>query len=270
MLNIPYKFICGLLLVFLISGCTSFTVVRSETNSDPFEPFNRGVFAFNDGVDKTMLKPVAEIYDTLIPDSVDKGITNFFNNLDDIIVIANDLLQFKFKQAGSDTGRFLVNSTIGIIGFIDVATKMGLDKHHEDFGQTLGYWGIKSGPYLVLPLFGPSSVRDTFGLGADVFLDPRFYYAGVGGVTEANHVLASEAVKQLDVRADLLSSERVLQAAALDKYSYLRDAYFARREYLIYDGNPPLLEDNFEIEDDVDDSFLEDDLLLEEEFEVDR
>jgi phospholipid-binding lipoprotein MlaA len=228
-----YKLLLGqLLLLWVVSGCATTTTA----NPDPFESFNRAVFAFNDGLDKTMVKPLAKVYQTIVPPPVDKGVSNFFSNLDDVVVIANDLLQFKFKQAASDTGRVLLNSTVGLLGFVDVASKFNLPKHDEDFGQTLGYWGIGSGPYLVLPILGPSSGRDALGQGADAFLDPLSYYAGSDFDVEA---LAPYAVKGIDGRADLLEAEKILDEAALDKYSYMRDAYLARREYLVYDGNPP-------------------------------
>ena len=246
------KYILGILLVsWIMTGCATPTTHEA----DPFENFNRGVFAVNDGIDKIVLKPVAETYTTLVPESVDTGITNFFSNINDVIVVANDLLQLKFKQAAADTGRVVLNSTVGLLGFFDVASEFGLPKHLEDFGQTLGYWGVGDGPYLVLPFLGPSSVRDTVGLGADIFLDPRYY---VGGSREARVIFASEAVNKVDMRADLMDMEEVLNVAALDKYSYLRDAYLARRNYLVYDENPPLDEDDDDIFGDDDDDESED------------
>jgi len=239
-----YKSVLGLLLLSgLISGCAT-----TADNPDPFEKFNRGVYAFNDGIDKVVLKPVAETYKAITPEPVDKGVTNFFSNLDDVIVVANDLLQLKFKQAASDAGRLLLNSTVGLLGFVDVASEFYLPKHEEDFGQTLGYWGIGSGPYLVLPFLGPSSVRDTVGRGADFFLDPRTYATG----EKVRYVIiGTGGVKAIDTRADLFGAEKILDAAALDKYSYIRDAYLARRNYLVYDGDPPQ-------DDDDDDDFFDD------------
>lgn len=230
-------------------GCAS-----NPHNADPLEKFNRNVFAFNDSVDQAMLKPIAKGYKAITPAPIDKGITNFFNNLNDVTVIGNDLLQFKFKQATADIGRLLLNSTIGIVGFIDVATKLGLPKHEEDFGQTLGYWGLKSGPYIVLPFFGPSSVRDMFGKGVDIFLDPRVYYAHSQGGNAREFVISTNVISATDTRADLLDIEKILQTAALDKYSYIRYAYLARRQYLVYDGNLPQQEqliDEDELFDDL-------------------
>ena len=251
-----------LMMTWILTGCAT----NPSHEADPFETFNRGVFAINDGIDKIVLKPIAETYTTLVPNPIDVGVTNFFSNINDIIVVANDLLQLKFKQAISDTSRFAINSTVGLLGFIDVASNFDFPKHSEDFGQTLGFWGLGKGPYLVLPLLGPSSVRDTMGLGADSFLDPRFYVTGSNGVTRA--MWASEGINKVDLRADLLAGEEVLDVAALDKYSYLRDAYLARREYLVYDENPPLSEEEEDIFDDEEEG-EDDEETLEEEINND-
>jgi phospholipid-binding lipoprotein MlaA len=235
-----------------VCGCAS-----GPHHQDPLEKFNRNVFAFNDSVDQAMLRPIAKGYKAVTPAPVDKGITNFFNNLNDVVVVGNDLLQFKLKQTAVDIGRLLINSTIGIVGFIDVATKLGLPKHEEDFGQTLGYWGLKSGPYIVLPFFGPSSVRDMFGRGVDIFLDPRVYYAHYQGGSAREFVISTNVISATDTRADLLDIEKILQTAALDKYSYIRDAYLARRQYLVYDGNLPQQEqliDEDELFDDLEEN----------------
>ena len=242
------QFLCIFLLslVGLLSGCAS----NPSHRADPLENFNRGVFAFNDGVDKILLKPVAESYAAITPEPVDKGITNFFSNLNDIIVLANDLLQLKLRQAASDTGRLVLNSTVGLLGFMDVATSLGMPKHEEDFGQTLGYWGIESGPYLVLPFFGPSTLRDTIGRGVDIIFDPRVYYANAAGEESTNFVIGANTIETIDFRSDLSETERILQAAALDHYSYIRDAYLARRQYLVYDGNPPEEESEKEVFDE--------------------
>ena len=254
---IYYKSVLGLLLLsWLVSGCAT----TANNDVDPLEKFNRGVFAFNEGVDKVVVKPVAKTYKAIVPDPVDQGVTNFFSNIGDIVVVANDLLQFKFKQAASDAGRFFLNSTVGLLGFVDVASELGLPKHNEDFGQTLGYWGVDSGPYLVLPVLGPSSARDAFGWGADSFLDPLFYATGSPSIIDPAY-LGPYAVKGVDTRADLLGAEKILGIAALDKYSYIRDAYLARREYLVYDGEPPESDEDdlFDDDDDDDDDDGDDD-----------
>jgi phospholipid-binding lipoprotein MlaA len=200
-----------------------------------------------------MIKPVAVFYKEVVPTRVDKGVTNFVSNLDDVFVVANDLFQFKFKQATSDTARFLLNSSIGVLGLFDVATKMGFEKHYEDFGQTLGYWGIGSGPYIMLPIFGPSSVRDTIGWAGDILLSPDYYYGNSSNKSAGYIISTSTAVEIVDKRADLLGIEKVIQTAALDKYSYIRDAYLAQRQYLVYDGKPPEEEAVFEEDDIFDD-----------------
>lgn len=217
----------ALILVGALSGC-------AHTNPrDPFESFNRGVYAFNDALDTAIIKPVATGYTAALPQLMRTGISNFFSNLNDITVILNGVLQLKITQAVSDTGRFLINSTIGLLGFVDVATHLGLEKHNEDFGQTLGYWGIGSGPYLVLPFIGPSSVRDGIGFWIDYLIDPVW--------RENNIRLRNSlvAVRFIDRRAQFLDSEKLIDTAAIDRYSFLRDAYLQRRRNLVYDGNPP-------------------------------
>jgi len=216
-----------LVVVGAVSGC-------AHTNPrDPLEQFNRGVYVFNDTLDNIVLKPVATGYRTVTPQFVRTGVRNFFSNLDDITVVINSLLQFKIPQALSDTGRFVLNSTVGLLGFIDVATHLGLEKHNEDFGQTLGYWGIGSGPYLVLPFLGPSSFRDGIGRFFDAYTDVVWY---IDHIRTRNILLGTRVVSN---REALLDSEKILDAAALDRYSFIRDAYLQRRRNLVYDGNPP-------------------------------
>lgn len=230
-------------LAWFVSGCST---VPME-NPDPFEKINRGVFAFNKAVDNAILKPISKGYQKVTPEPINQGITNFFGNIGDITVIANDLLQLKLKQAASDSGRFLLNSTFGLFGFIDLASKFDIPKHDEDFGQTLGYWGVNSGPYIMLPLLGPSSGRDALGSGVDIFLDPRFYYTGSPkGMSSDDVIWGSGAISTIDMRADLLGAEKALDKASMDEYAYLRNAYLARRNYLVYDGNPPVEEDAIE------------------------
>lgn len=221
----------------LLTACAT-TQQHSETN-DPLEGYNRVIYSFNDTVDKAVTKPIAQGYNYVMPDPVNKGISNFFSNLDDITVIINDLLQFKFSQALDDTGRFLLNSTVGVVGLIDVASSHGLEKNNEDFGQTLGAWGVDTGPYIVWPFIGPSNMRDTVGLVGDYYTDPVTY---VEGPDARNPFLITRIV---DKRANLLKAEKVLNEAAIDEYSYVRDAYLQRRENLVYDGNPP--EDDFDV-----------------------
>ena len=224
-------FMCVLSGLFA-AGCASTHVTTDP--KDPFEGYNRVVYSFNQHFDDAVAKPVAKTYKKITPVWVDAGITNFFSNLGDVIIVANDLLQLKLIQTTTDTARLFFNTTIGVFGFIDVASHMDLPKHNEDFGQTLGYWGVPPGPYFVLPFLGPSTIRDTVGLGTDYFeFDPVFHKA-TSAARNSMYV-----VDFIDTRADLLSASRLLKAAALDPYTYTREAYFQRRRYYIYDGNPP-------------------------------
>lgn len=226
-----------LVMVVVLGACASTQQNERVARIDPLEPMNRTVFTFNENLDQYVVKPAAEAYKFVLPDTVRRGVTNFFSNIGDIFVAANNLLQAKPKEAASDIGRFLVNSTIGILGFFDVATDLGLDKHSEDFGQTLGVWGLSDGPYVVLPLFGPSTIRDTVGLAVDLKTD---------FVLNTNQLNSDErigvtAVRVLDKRANLLDAGQLLEDAAFDKYSFLRDSYLQRRRNQVYDGDPPSL-----------------------------
>lgn len=222
------------LLLLLLAGCAS-TQGPAEPH-DPFESYNRAMYAFNQAFDDTVAKPVATAYQEITPTWMDKGITNFFSNLDDAVVLFNDLLQFKFAQAASDAARITFNTTIGLLGFFDVASHMDLPKHREDFGQTLGYWGMSPGPYFVLPFLGPSTIRDSVGLASDYTLfDPV-----TKRVDNRNVRYGMLTVDFVDTRADLLQATRLLEEAALDPYIYTREAYLQRRRYYVYDGNPPM------------------------------
>lgn len=212
----------------MLAGCAT-----SGNPKDPAEGFNRAMFAFNEGVDTVLLKPVAKGYDAVLPAPVRSGVTNFFGNIADLFIGVNNLLQGKPLEGFSDFGRVLVNSTIGILGLFDVASEMGMEKHEEDFGQTFGRWGVGDGAYVVLPFFGPRTVRDTVGLVLDVAADP---VANIDDVSTRNSLLA---LRIIDTRADLLPADKVIEEAALDKYAYVRDGYLQRRRSLIHDGNPP-------------------------------
>lgn len=230
-----------------MTGCASVPERPPEVAPDPFEGFNRAIYRFNDAFDRALLKPVAETYQETLPKPVNRGISNFFGNLGDVVVLVNDLLQFKLAQAASDLGRITFNTTAGLAGFIDVATPMGFAKHDEDFGQTLGYWGVGSGPYLVLPFLGPSTVRDAAGRIPDGYVYPTYRLSDDAARWG---LIGLEAV---DTRAGLLRASRVLEEAALDPYAFTRDAYLQRRRNLIYDGNPP----QPELDPFLDDSFLD-------------
>lgn len=223
--------------VMLMTGCA--TTNQSAGVNDPLERYNRAMYSFNDAVDTAVIKPVAKGYDFVVPDPISHGVSNFFSNLNDITVIINDLLQGKFYQAYRDTYRFVLNSTVGVAGVFDVAGLNGFTKNNEDFGQTLGVWGAEPGAYVVLPFFGPRNVRDSFGLVGDMFTDPVMYVEG----DDAR--LAIVGTRVIDTRANLLKAEKVLDEAATDEYSYIRDAYMQRRQHLVYDGNPP--EDDFDV-----------------------
>jgi len=224
-----------LILIFnlvLLSACAS--VPNGPTEGDPFESYNRAMFSFNDGLDEYFLRPVAEGYDAILPGPVKTGVSNFFSNIGDVFVIINDLLQFKFRQAAEDTTRFFINSTIGLFGLIDVATPAGLPKNNEDFGQTLASWGVAEGPYIVLPFFGSQTLRSTAGLAVETTYDPIY------DIKQKDTRYATIALRAVDTRHKLLGASRVAEQAALDKYSFIRDAYLQHRKNLIYDGNPPV------------------------------
>lgn len=212
----------------MIAGCAT-----SGNPKDPIEGFNRAMFSFNETVDKAVIKPVAQGYDAVTPQPVQTGVTNFFANIADVWIGFNNLVQGKPGQALSDVGRVLINTTIGIVGLFDVATGMGLEKHEEDFGQTLGRWGVGDGAYVVLPIIGPRTLRDTGGFLVDVWVDPVANHEPV----DVRNV--SLALRAIDDRASFLKAESAIEAAALDKYAYVRDAYLQRRRSLIHDGNVP-------------------------------
>jgi len=222
--------VLGLGLALALGGCAS---VPHKTPGDPLESVNRAVYEFNDVADRYVAKPVAKVYDKVLPGFVKTGIRNFFNNIDDVFVVANDLLQGKGTQAARDTARLLANSVFGVFGLIDVASPRGLYKNNEDFGQTLGVWGVGGGPYLVLPFLGPSNLRDLAGFA--VFTQADLIWR-IDRIPVRNSLVG---VRTVEARARLLPAEGLLQEAAMDRYSFLRDAYLQRRLSLIHDGNPP-------------------------------
>jgi phospholipid-binding lipoprotein MlaA len=229
----------GLLAVALLGGCAT----TANNPRDPLEPVNRAVYSFNDAIDTAFLKPVAQVYEAVLPQVVRTGVTNFFNNIYDIRNALNDLLQGKFANTATDVGRIAINTTVGIVGLFDVATEAGLEHHNEDFGQTLGWWGLPDGAYLQIPFFGPSNVRDAVGLVVDVKTDP-VWWIWRDHIPTRNSLWALSIVS---LRANLLDSTKILQEAALDEYEFQRDAYLQRRRSLVYDGSPP--EDKDEIPD---------------------
>ncbi len=230
------------ILLFLLLPATA-----QEPNPDPWEGFNRKMFAFNETMDKHLLKPAAQGYRAITPKPVDRSLGNFFSNFGDIKVLISDLAQLKLAQAASDTGRILVNTTLGFFGFFDVATRLGMPKHQEDFGQVLGYWGVGSGPYLMLPFLGPSTVRDisgtlveyNYGVTLSALGENEWEGWGIVGVYG------------LQVRARLLDMEGMISG---DRYTFIRSFYLQNREFLVRDGK---IKDDFgdeEWEDDSEDS----------------
>lgn len=213
--------------VFL-AGCAT-----SGNPKDPIEGFNRAMYSVHDGIDTVIMKPVATGYDAVLPSPVRTGVTNFFSNIGDVMISVNNLLQGKVNDAISDFGRVAINTTVGIFGILDIATDAGIPKHDEDFGQTFGRWGVNEGAYVFIPVLGPRTARDTVGVAVDLWADPLNQ---INDVAVRNSLWALRAV---DTRANLLPADKVIEEAALDKYSYIRDAYLQNRRNLVYDGNPP-------------------------------
>ncbi len=223
------RLLLALLLAALAAGCAT----TGSDPRDPWEGLNRKTFAFNDKLDQVVLKPLAQGYEKVVPVPARTGISNFFSNLEDVGTSLNNLAQGKFEEGVNDFGRVLLNSTFGLGGLVDIATPAGMEKHYEDFGQTLGWWGVQSGPYVVIPLLGPSTARDA----PAKVVDPAWYwprlldndplYWGLWGLDKVR------------TRASLLQAEGVLDQAALDRYTFIRDAWLQRRRSQVYDGHPP-------------------------------
>lgn len=236
-------FSVNIVLIIVLSGCAS---TQSTDVRDPWESWNRKIHVFNDTVDDYAMKPVAKGYRWIMPSFADRAVSNVFSNIDDIGVTINDLLQAKFTQSGMDGARFIVNTTAGIAGLIDVASMINLPKHKEDFGQTLGYWGVPTGPYLVLPFFGPSSPRGVAGLVGDAAMNPITY---IGSPYISSGIFAVNAI---DIRADNLGTEKIAdEASAFGRYEFFKDAYISQRQALVLDGEVPededfILDENFD------------------------
>lgn len=228
----------------LVTGCAT------QSNRDPLESVNRGVYKFNDAADRAVIKPVASAYKAVAPSPIRKGLSNFFNNLGTLTTVLNDILQLKFANAFTDAGRFVINSTFGIAGFIDVASMDNIPVHKEDFGQTLGHWGVGNGPYLVLPFLGPSTLRDTTGFVFDrATSDPITYTHNIGQIRLHNQLRATQLLVK---RAEFLDATDLVDTAALDPYSFTRDAYLQSRASQVQDGLVPvdLLDGAFEPADE--------------------
>lgn len=214
-------------LTLTLAVLTTPAIAAESKEVDPWEGFNRTMFSFNEGLDRAVLKPVTEGYRFIMPDFAEQGVHNFFENIGDVKTFINNVLQGKPKEASDDLGRVIVNTTIGIGGLFDVATVIGIPKHDEDFGQTLGAWGVESGPYLVLPLFGPSSLRDGVGRIPDMMVDP------VQQVSDEDVRLGLRVLRVIDTRSQLLDAEGVISG---DRYTFIRDAYLQRRQFEVNDG----------------------------------
>jgi phospholipid-binding lipoprotein MlaA len=222
----------ALLCLLLVSGCA--TVEGERDPRDPWEGFNRGVYRFNETFDEYLAQPVARAYVAVLHQEIRTRVGNFFSNIQDLLIGANNFLQGKFEDGVNDWARFAFNSTIGLFGIHDVASDFpGLEKHNEDFGQTLGRWGAGPGPYLILPFLGSSTVRDATGTAVDWAVQP------VGEVRPIELRNTLYGLYFVDTRAQFLEASRILEEAALDKYVFQRDAYLQRRRSLIYDGRPP-------------------------------
>ncbi len=231
------KFFYLLIFIFYISD------ISAKEINDPYESLNRKTYEFNENLDEKIAKPIAEIY-SKFPVPVKNGVTNFFNNLEEVDTFINQLLQGKPKESLNDLTRFIINSTIGLAGFIDVASKIGLERHEEDFGQTLGVWGVGQGPYIMLPVLGPSTLRDTFSRPVSSFLSVTFH------MTETDVNIGLKSIDAIETRERLLEVESLLSG---DKYSFVKDAYIQSINYEVKDGID--VEDDFI--DDMDDFLID-------------
>jgi phospholipid-binding lipoprotein MlaA len=236
-MQIKVSRVAGVLVAMVfVAGCSSVPKEYRDPR-DPWQAYNRAMFKFNTDFDNAFVKPAAQAYQWITPEPVDRSITNFFDNVADATSAVNNALQFKLWRAGTDVGRVVINSTVGIVGLFDVASNLGLPSYKEDFGQTLGYWGIGDGPYFVMPIIGPSTVRDTFGFAGDVVIDPFF------SIQKDKVYWGFVVLRVIDRRADLLAAGEILDEAAIDPYAFVRDAYLQKRRSQVFDGNPPAEED---------------------------
>jgi phospholipid-binding lipoprotein MlaA len=226
-----WSLVCLAVIVMLAGGCA--TVAGPEPH-DPFERWNRAVYRFNEELDQAIMEPVARGYEAVVPQFARSSVSNFFSNINDVLNVLNNTLQGKFTQAYSDVGRVAMNSTLGLLGLFDIASAAGVERSNEDFGQTLGFWGMPEGPFLMLPLFGPSNGRDLVGRVVDYFTDPVSY------VDPSRTRRAMQGTRVVNRRAELLDTTAIIDVAAIDPYIFVRDAYTQRRRALIHDGAPPL------------------------------
>lgn len=231
---IVFRIAAVLSIASLLGACAT-----AKNPRDPFEPFNRGVYQFNEGFDKVLLEPTARAYRTVLPPFVRTGVSNVFSNIGDVRVALNNALQGKLEPAVSDFSRIVINSSIGLLGLLDVASEAGIEKHQEDFGQTLGWWGVPNGPFLMLPFFGPSTARDLVGFVVDYKTDPISY------VDPSASRIQLQVTRIVNRRSELLDVSTVLKTV-LDPYEFVRDGYLQRRRNFVYDGKPPPDKDSLE------------------------
>ena len=237
------KWGAGVLALVVVSGCASLPDGASRDPRDPWEGYNRSMFRFNEAVDTAVLKPVATAYRDVVPQPVRTGVGNFFGNLSDAWSFVNNVLQAKPEGAMSSFWRVVINSTMGLGGVLDPATEMRLERRREDFGQTLGRWGVPDGPYFVLPVLGPSTVRDSAALPVDSYGSP------IGHVSDVAVRNSLYGVQAVNTRANVLGATELLESAALDPYTFQRDAYLQKRRNDIHDGNPPEDEERYDLEE---------------------
>jgi len=221
--------LCAACAVLLLAGCAT---VGPASKDDPFEPWNRAMYDVHQVVDGKMIKPAVQAYVDVTPKPIQRGISNFFGNLDDVVSVWNDFLQGKLDKAGNDMGRVMINSFFGLGGIIDIASDAGIEKGNEDWGQTFGVWGFPQGPYLFVPVLGPTTVRDGTGWIVRGYTGPLTYLPDVA----TRNILFG--IGFLDARAQALQAENFVEGAALDRYTFIRRAYLQRREYLVRDGQP--------------------------------
>lgn len=245
--------ITTMLCALMLASCAGTQNKHTDPVRDPWEGFNRKAFAFNNNMDK-VVRPIAVGYDKVMPDPFQRGVSNFFRNLDAPVTFLNLLLQGEIEKSLDTFGRFILNSTVGLLGFFDPASKVGVPYHDEDLGQTLAAWGYKDSRYLVIPIFGPSTVRDGFGRYADSYVNP------VGRQIHGNGVWAYWMVRGIDLRAQYLDRDGELNDA-YDPYVLMRDVWMQNRDYQIYDGDPPSADYDLYL----DEAFMEDDVLIEDE-----
>ena len=240
--NRPVSLYAVLLAAALVTGCASNQTIDGEVNPDPYEDTNRSFYKFNDALDRHIMTPVAKNYVKVTPEPVRDGVTNFFDNLEYLNVILHSFLQGKLGQGISDVTRFVVNSTVGIGGLLDVATPMGLKENDEDLGQTLAVWGVDQGVYLYIPFLGPYTARNSPDVAGSYFTNPFTYISSI-------FLLPVTALNLINDRANLLEASEFVEEASIDPYSFTREAYLQQRRYLIHDGNPPSegYDDIFEI-----------------------